>query len=97
LDLEKGGGRSGARAYLEEDGVAAEELEALHGAGVECDDGVVVIGGLLDDEVVGRLLPLEDRHRLVLLRPLPAGEPEPGEKNSTERSTAVGHIGSGGG
>jgi hypothetical protein len=47
---------------------------------VECDDGVVVIGGLLDDEVVGRLLPLEDRHRLVLLRPLPAGEPESGEK-----------------
>lgn len=60
-----------AASYLEEDGVAAEELQPLHGVRVQRDDGVVVIGGLVHHQPVRRLLPLEDRRREILL-PLPA-------------------------
>ena len=37
---------------LDEDGVAAEELELLHLGGAQSDDGVVVVGGIVDDEAV---------------------------------------------
>ena len=37
---------------LDEDGVAAEELELLHLGGAELDDGVVVVGRVVDDEAV---------------------------------------------
>ncbi|BAT11044.1 Os10g0442532, partial [Oryza sativa Japonica Group] len=50
-----------------EDGVAAEELQPLHGVRVQRDDGVVVIGGLVHHQPVRRLLPLQDRRRVVLL------------------------------
>mmetsp|Transcript_37429 Transcript_37429/g.76302 ORF Transcript_37429/g.76302 Transcript_37429/m.76302 type:complete len:501 (-) Transcript_37429:109-1611(-) len=45
---------------LEEDGVAAEELELLHLGGAEGYDRVVVIGGVVDDEAVGGALLAKD-------------------------------------
>ena len=45
-------------AYLEEDGVPAEELELGHG---ERHHGVVVIDGVLHDQPVGPLLLIQDR------------------------------------
>jgi len=47
--------RTGVLALLaaDDDGVAPEELEELHGGGVELGDRVVVRGALIDDEAVG--------------------------------------------
>jgi len=54
---------------------------------VESDDGVVVVGGLINDQAVRRLLPLQDRRRVVLL-PLPArattGKPSPNKSPTSE-------------
>ena len=46
----------------------AEELEPLHGVGVQGNNGIVVIGSLVNYEVDGPLLPLDDRRRVVVLR-----------------------------
>ena len=46
---------------------AAEELEVRHGVRVQSDDGVVTIGGFVNLQPVRRLLPLQDRRRVVLL------------------------------
>ena len=55
-----------------EDLGAVEELEELHGVRVQSDDGVVIIGGFVIHQPVWRLLPLQDRRRVVLL-PLQIG------------------------
>ena len=46
----------------------AEELEPLHGVGVQGNNGIVVIGSLVNHKAVGRLLPLEDRRQVVFPR-----------------------------
>ena len=56
------------RPNLDEDGIAAEELELLHGGGVERDDGVIIVDGLIDDKSVRRLLPLENSSAEIFLR-----------------------------
>ena len=48
-------------AYLEEDGVPAEELELVHLGHGERHHGVVVIDGVLHDQPVGPLLLIQDR------------------------------------
>ena len=48
------------------------ELEELHDIRVRSDDGVVTIGGFVNLQPVRRLLPLQDRRRVVLL-PLQIG------------------------
>ena len=67
--MELGRGLNAYWASLEpgEDLGVAEELEALHGIRVQSDDGVVVIGGFVHLQPVRRLLPLQDRRRVVLL------------------------------
>lgn len=45
---------------LDEDSVATEQLERLHGVVGESEDGVVIGGGVGDDQAVGLLLLLED-------------------------------------
>ena len=45
---------------LDEDSVATEQLEGLHGVVGEGEDGVVIGGGVGDDQAVGLLLFLED-------------------------------------
>ena len=61
-----------ATLELGEDLDIAEELEALHGIRVQCDDGFIIVGGLVDLQPVWRLLPLQDRHQVVVL-PLQIG------------------------
>ena len=53
---------------LDENCVATEELELLHGVGVERDYGVVIVDGFVDNKTIRRLLPLEDSCAEVLLR-----------------------------
>ena len=48
-------------AYLEEDGVPAEELELVHLGHGERHHGVVVIDRVLHDQPVGPLLLIQDR------------------------------------
>ena len=50
-----------------EDLGVGEDLEKLHGVRVQSDDGVVIIGGFVNLQPVRRLLPLQDRRRVVLL------------------------------
>ena len=52
---------------LEQDDVAVEELEAVHGVRVQGDGGVLVVGRLVGHQPVRRLLPLQDRRGVVLL------------------------------
>lgn len=82
----KSGKDKRAHPHLEQDSVAAEELEALHGVRVHRDDGVVVIGGLVDHQPVRRLLPLEDRRREILL-PLPAPHHTPQHSTTVSRQS----------
>ena len=67
--MELGRGLNAYWASLEpgEDLGVAEELEVLHGVRVQSDDGVVIVGGFVDNQLAWRLLPLQDRHRVVLL------------------------------
>jgi hypothetical protein len=44
----------------DKDGVATEELESLHGVVRKGDDGVVIVDGIRDHQLVGLLLLLED-------------------------------------
>lgn len=56
--------------YLDQDGVAAKELEFFHGVRVKSDDGVVVVYGLVNNESIRSLLALQNRGAEVSLRSL---------------------------
>ena len=61
---------SEVRPDLDQDGVAAEQLELLHGVGMEGNNRVVIIDGFINYKPIGGLLPLQDRGTEVLLRAL---------------------------
>ena len=61
---------------LDQDGVAAEELQLLHSVGVERHHGVIIVHRFVDDEPIGGLLPLQNRRTVVPLRSL-AAKPQP--------------------
>lgn len=56
--------------YLEQNSITTEELELLHGVGMKCDDGVVIVYSLINNEPVRRLLALKDRGAEVSFRTL---------------------------
>lgn len=56
--------------YFDQYGVTAKEFKLLHGVGVKSDDGIVIVDGLINDEPIRRLLPLQNGGAEVSLRSL---------------------------
>ena len=59
--------RSKLEDHLQQDCVATEQLQRLHGLQVQGHDGVVVIDGFVHDQPVGRLFALQYSCAEVLL------------------------------
>ena len=55
-------------SYPKHDCIATKQLEFLHCLDIQRYGAVVVIDGVIDNQPVGSLLPLEDRSAEVLLR-----------------------------
>lgn len=53
---------------LDQDHIATEELELLHGGGGEGKDRVIVVGGIVDNQLVGGSLLAKDSSGGVVLR-----------------------------
>lgn len=68
--------------YLDEHGVTPEQLQLLHGLGVQRDNRVVIVHSLLNNQPVGSLLLLQDSCAEVLLVAVPAGARMPKDQGS---------------
>ena len=60
-------GKAPRKSHLQQHGVAAEQLQLLHGRGVQRDHRVIIVDGLVHHQAVGGLLPLQDGSAEVLL------------------------------
>jgi hypothetical protein len=79
------------RAHLEHDRVSSEQLQALHGVGVQGDHGVVVVHSVLHNQAIGRLLALHDGGGKVFLSLLLAcGGSGKGKKRARRESVPSG-------
>ena len=67
VELSRGPSTDWASLGPREDLGVVEELEELQCVRVQSGDGVVIIGGFVDHQSARRLLPLQDRRRVVLL------------------------------
>jgi hypothetical protein len=56
--------------YLDQNGITAKELKFLHGIRMKCDNGVVIVDSLINNETIRRFLPLENRSTEVSFRSL---------------------------
>lgn len=71
-----------ARSYFDENGVAAENLELVHGVRVQADDRVVIVDRLVNDQPIRRFFPLQNRRGVVLLPGIP-------ERKNSEPSDSI--------